>query len=71
MTTFPFMRPSKFYPNCDFYFQNKASGNPGANQLRADNPADAAKVSPQNGTFQSSNQEQGCQIFLVAMNQNG
>jgi hypothetical protein len=29
ITTFSFPRPSKFYPNCDFWFENKPSGNPG------------------------------------------
>jgi hypothetical protein len=28
MTTFSIPRPSKFYPNCDFCFENKPSGNP-------------------------------------------
>jgi hypothetical protein len=29
MTTFSSPRPSKFYPNWDFWFENKPSGNPG------------------------------------------
>jgi hypothetical protein len=26
---FPFQGPQKFYPNLDFWFENKASGSPG------------------------------------------
>jgi hypothetical protein len=29
--TFTIQRPSKIYPNSDFWFENKPSGNPGAN----------------------------------------
>jgi hypothetical protein len=27
--TFSIPKPSKIYPNCDFWFENKPSGNPG------------------------------------------
>jgi hypothetical protein len=29
-----FPRPSKIYPNCDFWSENKPSGNPGAKDVR-------------------------------------
>jgi hypothetical protein len=35
VTIFSIPRPSKFYPNWDFWFENKSSGNPGRN-FRAD-----------------------------------
>jgi hypothetical protein len=31
--TFTIQRPSKIYPNCDFRFENKPSGNPGRNRF--------------------------------------
>jgi hypothetical protein len=33
MSTFSNLRPSKFFPNWDFWFENKPSGNPGDDQL--------------------------------------
>jgi hypothetical protein len=33
MTAFSIPRPSKFYQNLDFWFENKPSGNPGFQQL--------------------------------------
>jgi hypothetical protein len=29
MPTFPIQKPSKIYPNWDFWFETKPSGNPG------------------------------------------
>jgi hypothetical protein len=36
MTTFSVLRHSKFYPNRDFWFENKPSGNPGADRHGAE-----------------------------------
>jgi hypothetical protein len=33
ITTFSIPRPSKMYPNRNFWFENKPSGNPDANNL--------------------------------------
>jgi hypothetical protein len=34
ITTFSISRPSKFYPNWDFWFENKPSGNPVHDQFQ-------------------------------------
>jgi hypothetical protein len=51
---FPFyVRPSKIYPNWDFWLKNKTSGN----------PATYSRSIPRSQSFGKRSLSQGCQIF--------
>jgi hypothetical protein len=52
MPTFSILRPSKIYPNWDFWFENIASGNPADGEKERE-----YKMSPQAGSSKKHNSQ--------------